>query len=301
MRVREYGESRKIPVIRNHVPSFQAQEGLNRKIPITMAVSQPSLLYLAVHLERAEHRLSSLLRQAERFGIPIQLVPAIDGGDLTDKDLWRYDQKRRHAEFTSDLLPNEHACILSHCKALEVFLRSGADYGVILEDDMALHPLFNEGIAWLTRHTSGWECIKLFNEHGSLSSLTPLMPDAPVQLVFPRKVTCVAVGNLYTREGALRVLEGFDYYWKAYDTWWGELVIRRRIPVCGVFPSLVYTLDPDNKHSTIDEDCVRSCMVRDGKQGRTMRQWLMHRACSWRLSWGKWRMRTWMKRRLCIH
>lgn len=257
-----------------------------------------SVLYLAINLENAVERRSSVLRQAALFGLDIQLVRAVAGNCLDPAELRHYDRQRRAREFASDLTLNEHACILSHCLALRQFLQSDARFGVVLEDDMVLQPGFNEGIDWLTRHTSGWQCLKLYTGDGKLYPLHRREPQAPVELVFPKKLPWVAVGTLYTRAGAALILDGFQRYWMGFDAQWAHILLTRRIPVCGVKPSLVLTSDPFNENSTIDVDNQRTVQDLRNKQDRTLARAVVHRLSVWRTSWGKRRMRRYMRRRL---
>ena len=256
--------------------------------------------YFYINLASAVERRVSAEKQAGEFGIDIQRIEAIAGCDLSKINLSSYDSKRRRQEFASDLTLNEHACILSHCKALKAFLDSGAEYGVVLEDDFLLQAHFREGIDYLTRRTSGWLCLKLFTGEGKLFPLGPKYPNAPVELVFPKKLPWVAVGTLYTRAGALLTLDGFRRYWMGYDVQWAWHLLMGRVPVGGVSPSLVTTSDPNNEASTIDADDPRDAHFRTGRQEQTWRQYAWHRLAVWRMSWGKGRMRRRMKHMLRV-
>ena len=269
---------------------------LNGQLGDNRLETAPSILYQVINLPHAVDRMAAAADQARRFGIDLQRIEAIAGRDLTEESLSSYDRKRRHREFASNLTMNEHACILSHCKALKAFLDSGSDYGVILEDDFVLQAHFREGIDYLTRRTSGWQCLKLYTDDGKLFPLRPRRPDAPVELVFPKKLPWVAVGTLYTRAGALLTLDAFRRYWMGYDVQWAWHLLMGRVPVCGVAPSLVTTSDPNNEASTIDAGDPRDEHFRTGRQEQTWRQYVCHRLAVWRMSWGKWRMRQYLKR-----
>ena len=261
----------------------------------SLRAEETDVSYFYINLSSAVERRASAEKQARDFGIDLQRIEAIAGRDLAENSLSSYDRKRRRQEFASDLTMNEHACILSHCKALRAFLDSGAEYGVILEDDFVLQAHFRESIDYLTRRTSGWQCLKLYTGDGQLFPLGPRRPDAPVRLVFPKKLPWVAVGTLYTRAGALLTLDGFRRYWMGYDVQWAWHLLSGRIPVCGVSPSLVTTSDPNNEASTIDAGDPRDAHFRTGRQEQTWRQYAWHRLAVWRMSWGKWRMRRSMK------
>lgn len=284
----------------DHQNKIDNQSGNLEKDTRPPTASAPSVSYFYINLASAAARRASAEKQAHDFGIDLRRIEAIAGRDLSKNCLSSYDRKRRKQEFASELTVNEHACILSHCKALKAFLESGSEYGVILEDDFVLQAHFREGIDYLTRRTSGWLCLKLYTGDGKLFPLGPRRPDAPIQLVFPKKLPWAAVGTLYTRAGALLTLDGFRRYWMGYDVQWAWHLLSGRVPVCGVSPSLVITSDPNNEASTIDAEDPRDVHFRTERQEHTLRQYSWHRLAVWRMSWKKWRMRRSMRRMLRI-
>ena len=167
----------------------------------------PDIRYYYINLERATERREAAEAQAEKFGIELQRIEAVAGKDLDITALPAYDSKRRLSEFAAELSPNQHACIMSHLKALQTFVDSGAEYGVIMEDDLQLHPQFNEGIAWLTQHTSGWEALKLWTGDGKIYPLHSPMENCPWSIVFPKKLPWVAVRFIHCTKRSLARME----------------------------------------------------------------------------------------------
>lgn len=259
--------------------------------------TQPDIRYYYINLERATERREEAEKQAAAFGIHLERIDAVAGKDLDIASLPAYDSKRRLSEFAAELSPNQHACIMSHLKALQTFVDSGATYGVIMEDDLQLHPQFNEGIAWLIGHTSGWKALKLWTGDGKIYPLHKPLKDCPWQIVFPKKLPWVAVGNIYTREGAMGVLNGFKRYWLGYDAQWAwATLITENIPCCGISPSLVVSSDPKNEKSTIDAEAnSRVAAFAKQKKEQTWKQYIFHRLCVWTMACGKLRMRARMK------
>lgn len=264
-----------------------------------------------INLDRAPERRESIERQAKEHGITIERITAVDGRTLDSATLTRYDSMRRRKEFLNDLSINEHACTLSHLKALETLIASKADYGIILEDDAILHPDFKNGISWLTQKVSGWKVIKLYTAVGKLYPLNcSADTDCPCSLVFPKQLPWVAVGNLYTREGAIEMLKCFERYWLSYDAQWGWYLMTRNIPVAGISPSLVNTSDANNQNSTIDDGGNRYATTApqstEGSSGvhrptkRTLGQYLLHRFSIWRVAAGKLNQRIMMRRKLRV-
>lgn len=257
----------------------------------------PDIRYYYINLDRAAERRETAEAQAAKFGIELQRIEAIAGKDLDISALPAYDSKRRLSEFAAELSPNQHACIMSHLKALQAFVDSGAEYGVIMEDDLQLHPQFNEGIAWLTQHTSGWQALKLWTGDGKIYPLHTPQEGCPWSIVFPKKLPWVAVGNIYTQEGAKGILDGFKRYWLGYDAQWAWVtLVTGDIPCCGISPSLVVSSDPKNEKSTIDAEAnSRVAAFAKQKKEQTWTQYIIHRLCVWTMACGKLRMRAKMK------
>lgn len=263
-------------------------------------MNAPSILYLAINLPWSEKRREQVLAEGRKFGIDIQLVPAIAGRNLTEEDLSHYDRKARERAYPFDLTPNEIACTLSHRKALKTFLDSEADFGVVLEDDVLLQPHFNEGIAWLTQKLHGWQIAKLYSGDGKLFSVgMDKVEDSPVRPVFPKKIMWVSVGYLYTREGAQRLLEGLEHFWLSADAQIAQIMLSRRIPVVSTEPGLVLTSDPFNEFSDIDADTSASRLSPTRK--RSLRQYITYRLSVWAIALGKIRMRRLLRRVLHLH
>lgn len=263
-------------------------------------MTAPTITYICINLPTAEERRRAILAQAEQHGIEIKLLPAIAGKDLPE-ELPQYDRKRRRKMFPEELTANERACMLSHIKALEMFVESGAEYGVIMEDDAVLAENFNEGIREIIEHLHGWEVAKLTTDDGKLYSLGAVteaarQAGAPVVPVFPKKIMWVAVGYLYTRRGAQKLLAGLSRFYLAADVQIGKVLCKQCIPTIGVTPSLIVTSDPDNSKSTISTaECPRG---KAEELKRSLFQYVAYRLNVWESTFGKRRMRRMMSRLL---
>lgn len=259
-------------------------------------MSAPSIIYLCINLPRSEDRRQSIAQQAERIGIRIELVEAIAGADLPPVAPG-YDSKARRRCYSQDLMINEQACVLSHIKALRTFVNSGADYGLIMEDDAMLADNFAAGLEELLHHWQGWEVAKLYNTP-DIGKLYPVV-DAPVAgaavtPVFPKKLLWGAVGYLYTRRGAEKLLAGLQSFSLAADALIGATLLELRIPTIGITPAIMLTYDPNNEQSSIDPGKERVLK----KPKRSLAQYIFYRLSVWKVTLGKWRMRRMMRRLL---
>lgn len=255
--------------------------------------------YFYINLDRASDRRASAERQAARFGITMERIEAVKGSDLTPDDLKRYDRQGGKKYYTKELLPNECACIESHRKALRVFLKSGADYGVILEDDFELSPDFNEGIAWLTQQTKGWEMCKLWSGYGKLYPLhRPI--NGKFNLVLPRK-KCVSLAYIYTARGAKRILECFKTYRFPFDSQLAWYYTMHDIPMCAISPSIV-TVSSLGFNSTIGGNGNIGTDERlKGIEARSFAVYLRHRFAVSRYAWKRLLQIRKMKKRIRIN
>lgn len=258
--------------------------------------STPKINFYYINLDSAKERRDAAEQQARSQGLNIQRVPAVIGRELTESDLVGFDVEKRRKEYHFEMTMGEHACSMSHLKALRQFLESDADMGVVLEDDFVLHPQFKEGLRWAVEHTEGWQIMKLFTQDGKLYPMPVESPDGNWRLVFPKKILWGAVGYLYTREGARRVLEGFRRYWVPFDVQLAEIMLSKNIPVCGISPNLISTYDPQSQASSIDASNRETgegsrVEVLANTNKRSLCQYVRRRLGIWAVSWRKWRMR----------
>jgi glycosyl transferase family 25 len=78
-----------------------------------------------------------MIAQLSNLGLPVQVVPAIDAMKVSDD----MAGKRFAANGPLGPIPKgDKCCTLSHMRTWEMFLASGDDYALVLEDDVALDP-----------------------------------------------------------------------------------------------------------------------------------------------------------------
>lgn len=256
-------------------------------------MSTPKVIYLAINLPKSVERRALVEQQAQKAGITIEMVPAVAGVDLTEEQRALYDARRRASMYTTELTANEQACMHSHLKALRTFLASDADYGVVFEDDVLLSEHFLAGINCLLSRVQGWEVAKLYNEKCRLYDICPPLKDAPLQPVFPKKIPWGAIGYLYSRAGAEKIVRHLTSFWMGADTMLAKTMLAHRIPVIGVTPNLVTTAFPANEQSDIDAGCHR---LQQPRRPRTLRMYLRYRLSVLETAVQKARMRALLRR-----
>lgn len=102
---------------------------ISKRVPVLK-----SLLVLYINLDRSPDRREHMEAVLSDLGLPYERVAGIEGAKMKpdpviiDPD----DYARCHGR---KVRPGEIGCYVSHIKAMERFLETRADYGLIMEDD----------------------------------------------------------------------------------------------------------------------------------------------------------------------
>ncbi|RDD72509.1 glycosyltransferase family 25 protein [Paracoccus versutus] len=130
-----------------------------------------------INLDGSDERLRSASRQLDEAGVGFERVPAFDGRALRVEEFPDYDPAGAMAYMGRPLRGGEIGCYLSHLDCARRFLDSGAEYGLVFEDDMQLKPGFAEGMRilmdWLDRHDRDWDLVNLGADQHKI--YTPVM------------------------------------------------------------------------------------------------------------------------------
>ena len=255
------------------------------------------VIFLAINLPASRHRRDNLKRQEEAQGISIQLVEAVSGSELTDEQKAMYREKERSKSFPLQMTPNEQACVHSHRKAMEVFLKSEAKYGIIMEDDVDFCENLVEKISYLVDRIGGWECANLYSINCKKYNLIQLPQNAPVAPVFPRNNSCGAVCYIYSRHAAQTILEKTQTFYLEADNLIAKVLLEENIPTIGTAPDLAGTIDPHHENSDIDKTDARFTRK---KNKRSFMQYIRTRINKLNFTLGKGRMIKLLRKSLYI-
>lgn len=136
----------------------------------TDVVTNNGILRLVINLDRSPERMRSISQQLVARDLHFERLPAVDGRKLAQEELSRleapYDAPEKFV-FRKALWPNEIACFLSHTACWKKLVKSGCEWGVIMEDDIVLSPRFK-----LFATSSEWipEGVRVIQLHGSHQS-----------------------------------------------------------------------------------------------------------------------------------
>lgn len=102
-----------------------------------------TITYL-INLDGSDQRLKSATEQLEQIEWSFERVLAFDGRGKDLSSFEDYDDEQTRKNLGRSLLSSEVGCYLSHYDCAQRFLKTDADFLVVLEDDMQLTDHFKE-------------------------------------------------------------------------------------------------------------------------------------------------------------
>ena len=163
-----------------------------------------------INMDSNETRLARVGAELDGAGVAWTRLPAVNGRALSEGALARvYDVRANRRYARHDLVPPEIGCYLSHIKAAEWLLESGAEAAVVLEDDLRITGDFAANLSALQddlqKRPAAWDMVKLF-------SFKPVRLDQAqtigqgFTLGRPDRVPSTTLGYVLTRAGAEKIL-----------------------------------------------------------------------------------------------
>ncbi len=118
-----------------------------------------------INLDYSTERLEVVGNRLDELNIAWDRVAGIDGRQMQPKDFVGIDTKGFLLAHGRHIEPGDIGCYLSHIKALQAFLASGEEYGLILEDDIGFEDSFPRLIQTLLDNAEHWDVLKLSGRH----------------------------------------------------------------------------------------------------------------------------------------
>ena len=116
-----------------------------------------------INLDRAANRWQRLRDQAERFGLVVRRIAAVDGRTIAEHERVDFQAEQFNYHNGRRLLPGEYGCYRSHLAALAQIAEGDEDVAIIAEDDIDLNlRLIPRALAAL-RAVPGAGVVKLVN------------------------------------------------------------------------------------------------------------------------------------------
>jgi len=158
-----------------------------------------------ISLPRLKARRAHALRLAEAMPVATVILDAVDGTALSASQRSQYVADLHRPRYPFAATQAEIACFLSHRLAWQALVDSGAEQGVILEDDAVLRASFTASLIRLVEGETGWSFVQL-HSHG--------LPESGAPFLGRRRLPQVEmVGQVVKADAAralLRASERFD-------------------------------------------------------------------------------------------
>lgn len=117
-----------------------------------------AIFTIVINLPKDTDRRLHMEQQLNAFSIPHTTLSATDGQMYNfDKDYVEEVTLRKNGR---GLTPPEKGCAFSHRRALQEFLDSGKEYGLIMEDDVVLDPVFPEAVEAAIESKRMWSYVQ---------------------------------------------------------------------------------------------------------------------------------------------
>ena len=118
-----------------------------------------------INLDRAPERLLRIRAQLDAIGLPWTRLAAVDARALTPAQRAALDEPAYRRKHGMTPVAGELGCYLSHVQVMAEFLASGADYALVLEDDVQLRSSLVPVLQGLLREATRWDVVKLSAVH----------------------------------------------------------------------------------------------------------------------------------------
>jgi glycosyl transferase, family 25 len=171
----------------------------------------------AINLDRSPERWRRLNEQAQKFGLQLLRVSAIDGNSVAP-ELWDdFNSRQFERNNGRKALAGEYGCYRSHLLALQQFLQSGHDAAIIMEDDVELDERLVVRASAIREAVPHAELVKLISHRmrGFRKTAATSMQDEVGQCLHGPQGS--AACYLVTRSGAKMLLDALRPMTLPYD------------------------------------------------------------------------------------
>jgi len=220
-----------------------------------------------INLDRQPDKRRYMESQFAVYNIsPTYRVPGIDGKHVQPHEF------ESSYTFTEYLEPHQIGCVMSHVRAIEMFYNTGADIGLVIEDDLNFAPLGHVDFTIpdiVAAAPSDWEIISLHttscNHYDDDNRYNPTLCmykrtsvkehclSAAAYLV--KRSTAKYILDLVLQDNVIRIFPIRPGYpeWGVADSYFYSLV-----PTYYVTPSVVFPYMPDYTFHASGESFIKS-------------------------------------------
>lgn len=170
-----------------------------------------------INLDSDKKLWEGVSERAEKYGVELHRVKALDGRKVALKDWVGVDIEAFRHFNGREILPGEYGCYRSHLLALQQFLDDGRPYGLILEDDATITETTAARVQAIVETVRDFDVIKLLNHRTKylISACTTPANDQVGRSIVGRQGSAAAY--LVSRAGAERLLQAIGTMVLPYD------------------------------------------------------------------------------------
>lgn len=173
---------------------------------------------IVINLARATERRTVMEQQLAGFGMQGKFLTATDGRTLSDAEKNSVDHNVRRSISLYPLSNNEIGCWLSHKRAMEQLIASGAPMAAIIEDDARLFPEFATVLKAIEELPFSFDVIDLHRKFKRQEIFIPLRQLTPQNKLGRIGYTHMgAIGYVISRQGAEKFLNSVTRLGHAVD------------------------------------------------------------------------------------
>lgn len=206
-----------------------------------------------INLDGSDERLASATQYLDGLGLDFERLAAFDGRGRKPDEFREYRSRKAVSFYGRAMTGGEMGCYFSHVMAARAFLKSGARFGLVLEDDLKPEPEAIESLAglidWATETDRKWDMVNLCLAPRRFFTAQQTLPgnrELVAAYYFP--VTTTAV--MWSREGAERFLATTNEIYAPLDHF-----LRRWLSVSGRGLALVPPIfSPSGAQSDLDNE-----------------------------------------------
>ena len=160
-----------------------------------------------INLERDVKRLEAATAELRRHDQTWIRVPAVNGRQLPPDRIARsYDPRGNAKHAKHPMTAPEIGCYLSHFKAWEKIVESGAPGGVVFEDDFTITGDLSAARLGLAADEGRWDMVKLFSLRPDSKLLRPRRLIGDVVIGEPYRIPTMMLGYALRRQAAERLV-----------------------------------------------------------------------------------------------
>lgn len=178
-----------------------------------------------INLARSQKRLNTMSTVLQAYKQTFNRVEAVDGDFPDTLSQSTYCEHLNAKRYHKPLGKGEIACVESHKRALNTFLKSNLSCALILEDDaVPSYPSLFEDLDKIASTNQDWDVVKLYLGKKAKRISASVRISERLAVGIPQKVPNSNLAQLVSRQGAEKILQAYSKYGEPADItlkqWW---------------------------------------------------------------------------------